>query len=191
MNNFFLVLFLLSFVGLVIGLIKPQWVKMQSRKHVTGVFVGAMAVFVVLGAITSPLVQSSTTATTRAQRAPNAPQAATQSVNATPLRGNVKYTFESGYGYITITNEDSFDWHGCVFSDTALDTSNPHDILKGQSYEIAAIDFRINPQVYTSGPMSISNFDFMHSKSIETQCQNGQIEIGDVYQNFAKIAPNQ
>jgi hypothetical protein len=233
MSTLFGLLFLASVVGLIVGLIKPAWVKLPSRMRAVTVFGLSIFLFLILAALTSPsasngapvnaVTPTSPQATTSpdfssmtpaeaalytttrnsvisadeaagmspAQAAASAdgkPAPSTSSVNTAPLHGNSKYTFEYGYGYITLTNEDNFDWQECVFSDTALDVSTPTDIPKGQSYGIAAINFRINPQVYTGGPMSISNFDFMHSKSITIQCKNGQAEIDNVAQNFNKIA---
>ncbi len=70
MSNIFIVLLLLSIVGLAIGLAKPQWVKMPSRKIAGGVFGGAAIVFFILFGVTSSSASqsasdtASTTATT-------------------------------------------------------------------------------------------------------------------------------
>jgi phosphatidylserine/phosphatidylglycerophosphate/cardiolipin synthase-like enzyme len=53
MNNLFLILFLLSPVGLVIGLIKPSTLKLKSRKDVSLIFGGAMVIFFMLFGITA------------------------------------------------------------------------------------------------------------------------------------------
>jgi hypothetical protein len=87
MNTLFAFLALLSLAGLVVGLAKPQWVRMPSRKRVGLIFGGATILFFILFSFTSPSApnvppagtsaQSSTTATTTVTGAPSAPQAAT------------------------------------------------------------------------------------------------------------------
>jgi hypothetical protein len=52
LNSLFAVLFLLSFVVLLIGLIKPTWIKLKSRKMVTIVTIGAALIFMILFAVT-------------------------------------------------------------------------------------------------------------------------------------------
>ncbi|MCL5410239.1 MAG: hypothetical protein M1324_00060 [Patescibacteria group bacterium] len=53
MNSLFLVLLLLSFVGIIIGLIKPSVVKMKSRKQSLLVFGGSTVLFFILFGITA------------------------------------------------------------------------------------------------------------------------------------------
>ncbi len=60
MNDFFIVLLLVSFLGLIVGLIKPSWIKMPSRKRVGMIFGGAIVVFFVLVGITSPTAPAGT-----------------------------------------------------------------------------------------------------------------------------------
>lgn len=52
LNSLFAVLFLLSFIVLLIGLIKPTWIKLKSRKMVAIVTIGAALVFMILFAVT-------------------------------------------------------------------------------------------------------------------------------------------
>jgi hypothetical protein len=52
MNNLFLFLFLLSIVGLVVGLVKPSYTKLKSRKEVSFLFGGAIIVFFILVGVT-------------------------------------------------------------------------------------------------------------------------------------------
>lgn len=54
MNNLFAVLLFLAFVGLVIGLLRPQWVRVTSRKMASKVFGGLVVIFFILFAVTSP-----------------------------------------------------------------------------------------------------------------------------------------
>lgn len=53
MNSLFLVLLLLSFVGIIVGLIKPSVVKMKSRKQSLLVFGGSTVLFFILFGITA------------------------------------------------------------------------------------------------------------------------------------------
>ncbi|MDP2709396.1 MAG: hypothetical protein Q8O93_05155 [bacterium] len=53
MNSLFLVLLLLSFVGIIIGLIKPSVVKMKSRKQSLLVFGGSTVLFFILFGVTT------------------------------------------------------------------------------------------------------------------------------------------
>ena len=54
MSDLFLVLLLLSLAGLVVGLIRPQLLKMPSRKMAAGVFAGAVVLFFILFGVTTP-----------------------------------------------------------------------------------------------------------------------------------------
>lgn len=54
MDSLFLVLFLISLVGLVIGLIKPAWLRMPSRKRASLIAGGSTLFFFVLFGITAP-----------------------------------------------------------------------------------------------------------------------------------------
>ncbi|HTR18741.1 MAG TPA: Ltp family lipoprotein [Candidatus Paceibacterota bacterium] len=54
MSDFFLVLLLLSLAGLVVGLIRPQWLRMPSRKMAAGVFAVAALLFFILFGVTTP-----------------------------------------------------------------------------------------------------------------------------------------
>ncbi len=61
MNSLFLILLLVSFVGIIIGLIKPSVVKMKSRKQSLLVFGGSMVLFFILfGVTTGPTTPVST-----------------------------------------------------------------------------------------------------------------------------------
>ncbi len=53
MNSLFLVLLLLSFVGIIVGLIKPSVVKMKSRKQSLLVFGGSTVLFFLLFGVTA------------------------------------------------------------------------------------------------------------------------------------------
>lgn len=65
MSNFFSIVLLLSLAGLVIGLIRPQWVRMRSRKRASLTFGGGAILFFVLFGITSSSTpMTSTTAST-------------------------------------------------------------------------------------------------------------------------------
>ena len=58
MNSLFLVLLLLSFVGIIIGLIKPSVVKMKSRKQSLLVFGGSTVLFFILFGVTADPVST-------------------------------------------------------------------------------------------------------------------------------------
>lgn len=62
MDNLFLALFLLSLVALAVGLVKPQWVRLSSRKRVGGVFGGAAIVSLILFSVTMPSTSPQTAA---------------------------------------------------------------------------------------------------------------------------------
>lgn len=62
MDNLFAVFLFLSFVGLAIGLFRPQWVRVSSRKMAGKVFGGAAVIFFILFAISTPDVPESSTA---------------------------------------------------------------------------------------------------------------------------------
>ena len=85
MNDLFLALFLLSLAGLVIGLIRPQLVKMPSRKKATQVFAGATAFFFILFGITMPsqpaTVADTATTTPQAVSTSNMPAKADTAAN--------------------------------------------------------------------------------------------------------------
>jgi len=61
MDDLFLVISLLAIVGLAVGLIKPTWVKLATRKSVSMWFGGAVVVFFILFNVTTD--NSSTPAT--------------------------------------------------------------------------------------------------------------------------------
>lgn len=54
MSNIFLFLLLLSLAAIIAGLIKPQWLRMPSRKMAGGVFSGAAVLFFILFGVTTP-----------------------------------------------------------------------------------------------------------------------------------------
>ncbi len=53
MNNLFLFLLLVSLVALPVGLVKPSWVRLDSRKRVSKIMGGSILAFFILFAITS------------------------------------------------------------------------------------------------------------------------------------------
>jgi hypothetical protein len=86
MNAFFSFLTTIAFLALIVGLIKPSWVRMPSRKRVGMIYGGAWLVFFILFGITSRRAnttpgQSTTpsttahTAATQTQAAPSQPAA--------------------------------------------------------------------------------------------------------------------
>ena len=54
MNDLFLALFLLSFIALIIGLIKPSVIRQASRKKVAMIFGGGTILFLILFGATTP-----------------------------------------------------------------------------------------------------------------------------------------
>ena len=54
MNNLFLLLFVVSLVGLVLGLIKPSYTRLKSRREVGFLFGGAIIIFFILVGVASP-----------------------------------------------------------------------------------------------------------------------------------------
>jgi hypothetical protein len=80
MNNLFLALLLLSFLGLVVGLINPSWARIQSRKRVGMIFGGALVAFFILFGITIPSTPSTESVTQAAPvQAPSVPLVAVSS----------------------------------------------------------------------------------------------------------------
>lgn len=73
MNSLFLILLLLSFVGIIIGLVKPSVVKMKSRKQSLLIFGGSTVLFFILFGITADPVPTTppTPATKVVQQADN------------------------------------------------------------------------------------------------------------------------
>jgi len=53
MNDIFLILALISFVGLIVGLIKPSLIKFKSRKQALYIFGGSVVLFFILFGVTS------------------------------------------------------------------------------------------------------------------------------------------
>ena len=61
MSNIFIGLFLLSILGLIVGLIKPETVKLKSRGKVALVFGAAMIISLILFGATDPNNQEQST----------------------------------------------------------------------------------------------------------------------------------
>jgi len=53
LNTLFVILFLLSFIGLIVGMIKPSMIKMNSRKSILIYLGGAMLLFFILVGVTA------------------------------------------------------------------------------------------------------------------------------------------
>lgn len=70
MANIFIPLFLLSAAALILGLVKPSWLRMPTRKRASVVFGGATIIFFILVAITVPPRAVSTQASTSADPRP-------------------------------------------------------------------------------------------------------------------------
>lgn len=77
MTTFFVLLFLLTALALVIGLIKPSWVRQSSRKRVSLFFGGATVVFFffigIAQSVDAPTAQLAATATSTAVTASTSP----------------------------------------------------------------------------------------------------------------------
>ncbi len=87
MSILFFFVFLLAIVGLIMGLIKPSKVKLDSRKKVTSVFCGIIFLSLFLMIITSPSTpETETTVST--------PEPQTEVVTPTPVV-NQKATVKS------------------------------------------------------------------------------------------------
>lgn len=81
MDTLFFILLLVSFIGLPVGLIKPSWFKMKSRKQVGIIFGSAIVAFFVLFGITS---SSTTTSNSTSSQANNsAPETSQQKLQGT------------------------------------------------------------------------------------------------------------
>lgn len=85
MNDLFLALLLLSLAGLVIGLIRPQLVKMPSRRTAAQAFASATVLFFILFGVTMPsqpaTVADTATTTPQAVNTPNEPTKADTAAN--------------------------------------------------------------------------------------------------------------
>ncbi|MHB8913444.1 MAG: Ltp family lipoprotein [Minisyncoccota bacterium] len=90
MYNLFVALFLLSLVGLVIGLVRPEWIMMPSRKLAGRAFGAATAILFILVAVTTPSVQSTPTTaaqaitTSQAANTSNTPTSLDTGANSAP-----------------------------------------------------------------------------------------------------------
>lgn len=82
MDALFAVLFLLSIAGLVVGLTKPQWVRMPSKESAGWVFGVAAVVFLIGFGQTSPSAQNAQTAVQAAQLAQSATNSTTSASEA-------------------------------------------------------------------------------------------------------------
>ncbi len=78
MDNLFLALLFLSLIGWGVGLIKPHWVKLPTRKIVNMVFGCGALVFFALTGITAPSAQNT-------QSAPNVGQVAQSATSSSTL----------------------------------------------------------------------------------------------------------
>ena len=76
MNGLFTFLTTIAFLALIVGLIKPSWVRMPSRKRVGMIYGGAWLVFFILFGITSSPAKTATGQST-------SPSAAAQTSNTT------------------------------------------------------------------------------------------------------------
>lgn len=99
MDDLFLVISLLAIVGLAVGLIKPTWVKLATRKSVSMWFGGAVIVFFILFNVTTD--NSSTPATVAStETSPSASVTDTQPTNTsdpapTPAQPDLETTLKS------------------------------------------------------------------------------------------------
>lgn len=122
MDDLFLVISLLAIAGLVVGLIKPTWVKLATRKSVSMWFGGAVVVFFILFNVTTdhsstPATVASTETTSPASVTDMQPAKASDSAPTpaqpnleTTLKGIVENTTGSTnvtYRGILIENDDS------------------------------------------------------------------------------------
>lgn len=85
MSDLFLVLLLLSLAGLVVGLIRPQLLRMPSRKMAAGAFGGGAVLFFILFGVATPqqpaTVADTATATPEAVNTSNEPAKADTAAN--------------------------------------------------------------------------------------------------------------
>ena len=143
-----------------------------------------VAVVFVVGIIGSIGGSSSKNETTNTVSVPAPSQQAIQP----KLNSEVAFGIESGYGAITITNKDSFDWKDCVFS-LPFSKTNPHSIALGQSYILNAADFSNDPAFNDGGKqMTLDDATFQASASpITIQCGNGQGSIDNIASGFQAV----
>lgn len=59
MNNLFLLLLVVSLIGLVVGLVKPSYTRLKSRREVGFLFGGAIIIFFILVGVASPSAPTS------------------------------------------------------------------------------------------------------------------------------------
>lgn len=85
MNDLFTLLTTLAFIALIVGLIKPSWVKMPSRKRVGMIYGGAWLVFFILFGITSGTAGIASTQSQVAATATSSPSAAAAPTTQTPV----------------------------------------------------------------------------------------------------------
>jgi hypothetical protein len=86
MATVFVLLFTVSIIGLIVGLIKPSFVKLKLRKHVAYIFGGAIVVFFMAVGITAPSMPSDNSVViSKVQTATLAPAQSTTTVVTSSL----------------------------------------------------------------------------------------------------------
>lgn len=110
MNGFFVSLFLLFAGALVLGLIKPSWLRMPSRKRSSAVFGALTALFFILVAVTAPPVSKSPVtqavaqqpAATTTQPVAAAPAVAATTPTVNPTKQVVTLLTNATDGYVSL-----------------------------------------------------------------------------------------
>lgn len=124
MNGLFALLTTIAFIALIVGLIKPSWIKMPSRKRASMIFGGAWVVFFVLFGITSapasttdnqpasqnapsPATQDATAATSSVSPQAQAPETSQQKLDDTVKSQLQQTSLQVSYKDTNIANDDS------------------------------------------------------------------------------------
>jgi len=179
MNDFFLLLFLITFLGLVVGLIRPQtalwFLKVKTRGRVTAIYGLATFTFFVLFGLTAPpepgiktdnpqpLTESGSPVTGEAKFTQDKDQPLTSQV--VDVEGMIEYRVKAnGYFDVTYTNESG------GISQTKGDREWKYS-FKPDDYIIISLigqvhreDGDITVEIYHSGKLikqSHSNGDFV------------------------------
>ena len=146
MDNLFLALLLLSIVGFFVGVVRPQWVWMASRKRAAMTFAGTAVVFFILfGVTSSPNSQGAKMSLGSTQNATSSQTSVTGESNSaqvtntpeTALQNAVQAAFSSQRRFI-----------GCLDKTGTVEPDDPPP-TKPAGAQYVTIDMEV-PQVLSS-----------------------------------------
>ena len=163
MDNLFLALLLLSIVAFFVGVIRPQWVWMASRKRAAMTFAGTAIAFFVLFGITSD------------QKAPNVAANATTSSDATTTTPTVATIQEANPATtsLTETTDTTPDQVKTVVANVLQGTTN-------SSHENRLRNITVRPNTQRGWDVSV-DFNADDNLTENMTKQGVQMKMSDVY----------